>query len=168
MTSLTLSDLLRNTTTNENGCQLWCGAKTSGGYGEVVIDCRPEYVHVIAWQLFHGFLLNYDTPADGSRRFEAHHLCARRDCCNPYHIIRLSQRAHAQLHAQIRHQSQETCCHGHSWQHNEILVGNSRICRQCRRERQRGILGPKVQPILRPVPVFFTLPYPISATQAAA
>ena len=161
----TLASILSNCETDEaTGCQLWCGAHTKAGYGEIVVNREVRYTHDAVYELFTGRSINFDIPDDGSTRFEIHHICGRRGCCNPFHLLRFSQRQHMKLHQQLRREREITCVHGHRWTpENTIELANgSRICRLCRDERAHGILPPK-QPRLMAdsAPLCVTAPYPI-------
>jgi hypothetical protein len=64
-------------------------------------DGRIRYAHQIAWQSEHGELPT-EPPADGSDRYEIHHRCTNRSCCNPAHLFLTTRRSHAEQHNAIR------------------------------------------------------------------
>lgn len=88
-----------NSVTNPiTGCQVWQGGhSTQGSYPYAMDDngqVRP--VHQIVYEYHHGEIPT--GAADGSRRYEVHHLCGNRDCCNVEHLTLLTSRQHAARH----------------------------------------------------------------------
>jgi hypothetical protein len=58
-------------------CWLWTGARTTGGYGLLKVDGRPEYVHRLSYEHHVGPI------PDG---LQLDHLCRVRCCVNPAHL----------------------------------------------------------------------------------
>lgn len=67
-------------------CCLWLHGKTSAGYAEISVGKRTCLVHILVFESAIG-----KVPED----MELHHLCERRDCINPQHLVPLSHQAHA-------------------------------------------------------------------------
>lgn len=91
---LTLADRVFARVESSGDCLLWTGAKNNpNGYG--VIGFRNNgklttaYVHRLAYEGFHGPI-----PAD----CEIHHLCERRTCVNPEHLIAVTHVEHGKYH----------------------------------------------------------------------
>lgn len=85
------------------GCWLWQGSHSSqgqyptvGGEGGSVV-----YLHRAMYEATYG-PIPAELPADGSRRWEVHHACRERSCIRPEHLILVSQRQHAIIHADLR------------------------------------------------------------------
>lgn len=72
--------LLQNRRTNRNGCWLWTGAITRGGYGQLrrIRGEKPVYVHHLSAMRHLGL-----TPASGQWVL---HRCDVKACFNPDHL----------------------------------------------------------------------------------
>ena len=104
--------LLHHMEVAESGCWLWTGSTNGRGYGQIKVEGRLRYVHVLAYQLWVG-----DIP-EGT---EIDHDCEVRLCFNPKHLRPLTHRENL-----LR---RTTCKSGrHPW------VRGARECRQCRRD----------------------------------
>lgn len=74
----------------EQGCWIWTGARTSGGYGAVSVGGKPVRVHRYVYEVLKGRL------ASG---VDLHHdKCERRLCCNPAHLKEVTSPQHAAIH----------------------------------------------------------------------
>lgn len=72
-------------------CWICTGALQGNGYR--MINGRPA--HRYAYEQVHG-----EVP----RGFQVHHMCLRRDCINPDHMIVVSPKDHARIHSFLRGQ----------------------------------------------------------------
>lgn len=76
---LLLERLLARVVRNESdGCWIWTGAHTAGGYGELRLGGGPKYVHRLMAALF--------LPCDEMSGQYVLHLCDQPSCCNPSHL----------------------------------------------------------------------------------
>lgn len=65
------------TTNPETGCWEWIAARNSKGYGIFGIDKRLHLSHRVAWQAYHGPIVDELT---------VDHLCGVKVCVNPEHM----------------------------------------------------------------------------------
>lgn len=75
--------ILERTTSNEQGCWVWEGAKQPNGYGKLKVQGRTELVHRAAYEAWVGPI------PDG---WVVDHKCSNRACCNPEHLEAVEQR----------------------------------------------------------------------------
>ncbi len=76
---LLLERLLARVVRNESdGCWIWTGAHTAGGYGALWLDGEARYVHRLVAALF--------LPWDEMSGKYVLHMCDRPSCCNPNHL----------------------------------------------------------------------------------
>lgn len=64
-------------TVDDNGCWVWQGALTTGGYGSFGIDRKTYYAHRVSYQLHRGGI---------PKHLQVDHLCRNRACINPEHL----------------------------------------------------------------------------------
>jgi len=62
-----------------NGCMLWLGSKSLGGYGRLIINKKPIMAHRVA-------LLYAEGPPADPERCEAAHSCRNTHCVAPLHL----------------------------------------------------------------------------------
>ena len=60
------------------GCWLWTGAASAGGYGQISINGRVTYTHRFAYELSTG------EPIPAGMYID--HICHNSRCCNPQHL----------------------------------------------------------------------------------
>jgi HNH endonuclease len=114
---------------NEEGCYLWCGALTAGGYPELYdpeID-RVVYAHRVSCEHLDGPL-----PEKG-RKFHVHHICGVKNCVNPEHLIVISARYHNAIIGRVNRVTRTHCNSGrHRWtDQNTRMLGKNKTCRLC-------------------------------------
>lgn len=129
-----------------HGCRHFVGgARDKHGYGRIGDgNGGVMFAHRLAYQLAYG--------DDSVREGEIiHHLCAvftkrSMSCCNPDHLIALSQTEHMQWHALLRADSadwgqrvrQGECRNGHSRAEHGFIHSKGKLdCQECQREAGR-------------------------------
>ena len=86
------------------GCWPWIASKSSQGKYPTISLARgesPQYAYKLAWESANGPMPTTPCP-DGSDRWEFHHSCENRACCNPAHIQLVTRKQHAEIHRQLR------------------------------------------------------------------
>lgn len=117
----------------EQSCWIWTAGVNSGGYGRMLFQGRQWYTHRLAW-----FLLMGEEPAE-----VLDHLCRRRRCLNPDHLMPSTQRENLlRSPATLARQNVDKV----RCPHNHVLDGRrttgQRYCRTCQREYARMPLEP--------------------------
>lgn len=79
---------------DENGCWIWQGALTRGGYGLKTVNRRKTTAHRYIYEKATG-----SPVPDG---FQIHHICGVRACSNPNHLLAVTKREHAILTGHLR------------------------------------------------------------------
>jgi hypothetical protein len=112
-------------------CWLWKGSKNWGGYGQVNMGGKNvRSVHKVAYELFHG------SVPEG---LQLDHLCRVRHCVNPAHLDAVTQRDNL-LRGDgptAKNARKTHCKHGHELSGDNLYAGTGRICRICKRHRER-------------------------------
>lgn len=129
---------LRRYDVDANGCWVWSGARSRGGYGRISRNYRWVNAHRAFYEHFVG-------PIPEGLHID--HLCRNRACVNPKHLepvtprenTRRSPIARGAVNARKTH-----CIRGHEFTpENTIVVKRGRNCRTCtyasnRASRQRA------------------------------
>ena len=129
------------------GCWFWLGATVAGGYGHLGRGRREEgniRAHCLSWEIAQGPI-----PAG----LVLHHRCDVSSCCNPQHMVAISQSEHMRLHSThkkggdayaVRQKARLTCSRGHVYDIQTTYYYyvksegyTSRRCRTCNREYLR-------------------------------
>ncbi len=108
-----------------DGCWLWTGSTRGSGYGQH----RSVYAHREAYEQTHGPI---------PEGFHIHHVCGRKLCVNPEHLVAVSRKQHGTLH------SKETCGKGHRVVGTNVYVDpktGSKRCVECKRAYLRSWSG---------------------------
>ncbi len=116
-----------------DGCWLWTGYLTRGGYGRLYIGSyRYEYTHRLAYEEAVGPI------PDG---LELDHLCRNHACCNPAHLEAVTHRENIRRGAGPDHcrrlsaakSARPACPRGHLWTEANTYTRPSgrRYCRTC-------------------------------------
>lgn len=112
--------------TDANGCWVWPGAKTGTGYGQVRLDGKKPYTHILMYVAVNG------PVPDG---LELDHLCRNRACCNPDHLEAVTH-AENLRRSPIHNGNKTHCKHGHVLP-DKVPGTRQRRCYACERERTR-------------------------------
>lgn len=117
-----------------NGCHLWQGACSSGGYGTVQVDGRTQHVHRVRYEQEVGPIPE-GMPLD-------HFACdaGPEGCCNPAHVRPVTNRENI-LRGRDFHAAKTHCPRGHPYRGDNLRVDprtGKRVCRTCQREAQRA------------------------------
>lgn len=114
---------------NDTRCWNWVGARTSSGYGNLLIDGKNFVAHRVSYELHRGRIpdgLNLD------------HLCRNRACVNPDHLDPVTQRVNLLRGETIpsKHAAKTHCPSGHEYiAENTAIYNGSRYCKTCRKIR---------------------------------
>lgn len=145
--SLPLFERIMARVERRDGCLMWQGATTRGGYGRIVFKRRYYYVHRAVWAHFNGPI------PDG---YDVCHSCDTPGCCDIEHLWAGTAKDNIQDSVRKgRHgvkgckgprlllRDREYCCHGHKL--SDVGVGEfmSRgrpvgYCRECSRIKDRA------------------------------
>jgi hypothetical protein len=118
----------------ENGCVIFIGAKTRGGYGQIgTAGGKPRRAHRIAWELVNG-------PIPAGMQLD--HLCRNRACVNVAHLEIVTNRENSLrgAHPKVALYWANRCQAGHEFTPENTYVApdrTTRQCKACRREKVR-------------------------------
>jgi hypothetical protein len=131
-TEIVVARLMKKTEVDPTtGCHLWTGAKTTAGYGEIMVDRRPWYTH----RLSH--VIHIGPIPEG---YVVDHVwdrgCRSKACWFPGHLEAVTQRTNivdrgysstSAINARKTH-----CVNGHEFTpDNTLFIQNSRRCIAC-------------------------------------
>lgn len=116
-----------------DSCWNWIGGQNGNGYGQFQVEHRKVYVHRWAYERFVGPI---------PEGYQIDHLCRNRGCCNPAHLEPVTQREN-QLRGQTLaalNSAKTHCPAGHELSGENLEPRNlpNRVCRACRRHRDRA------------------------------
>lgn len=113
-------------------CWEWTGHRHKLGYGVMRFEPRDLGIceaHIISYEIFIG-------PVPKGKELD--HKCRNRPCINPGHLEPVT---HAINMGRGHHAIKTHCIHGHRFSPDNTYVSrDGRICKTCRRERQKKCL----------------------------
>lgn len=117
-------------------CWIWVGRIQPNGYGQFSVKHKHVYAH--RWAYTH---LIGEIP-DG---LELDHLCRVRACCNPWHLDPVTRQVNtlrglAGDVAREAAKAKVACPNGHPYEGDSFYINaqNIRVCRVCRRAKERS------------------------------
>jgi hypothetical protein len=129
-----------------DGCTIWTGALTTGGYGLMSADGRDRLVHRIAYELLVGPIPegaqvdhtchNRDLSCSGGP-------CLHRRCINPHHLEAVTGRENTlrSTHTTPGGNARKShCAAGHAFDETNTYLRptGGRACKRCMSERSRA------------------------------
>ena len=115
----------------QNGCWLWHGAKTSSGYGNVMVGSRRDGSrrYVKAHRLVYEFLRG-PIPAGT----ELDHLCRTPVCVHPLHVEAVTHKIN--VNRGNGHGHETHCPRGHEYSPDNTYINRGkRYCRHCAKDK---------------------------------
>jgi hypothetical protein len=152
--------ILRRARATKEGCWVWTGKKTPGGYGQIQAGGRGSgmaYVHRITYEIFvapiraglridhtcHTKALQDGTCAGGV-------TCRHRACVNPSHLQAVTQRENLLRGntGPAANAAKTHCIKGHPFSGPNLILRKSgvRECRTCANARRRKAGRPTIWP----------------------
>ena len=116
---------------NEDGCIVFDGPKSGGGYGYAAINGKVVRVHRALWEEVNGNIPEGMT---------VDHMCYQKDCINIEHLRLLSHSDNTKMsRANIERKSKTHCRKGHPYSGKNLYIDKrgSRHCTACTRERTK-------------------------------
>jgi len=123
-------------------CQEWTGPLKKNGYGQITLTISTNqtknfYAHRLIYKLTKG-----EIP-DG---MEIHHVCWNRKCVNPEHLTVVTHMENMNLMNPEPRVLKSECLRGHKFnEKNTLWSSGRRICRECKRDRERRARQEKAQ-----------------------
>ncbi len=113
---------------DNNGCWVWQGAKTLGGYGVSRLNGVGTVAHRISYLLLKGPI---------QKNMDLDHLCRNRACINPDHLEQVTRSINLSRGFEAR-----GCINGHEFNEDDFSIvhrkrGIERRCKICHRERNK-------------------------------
>lgn len=115
----------------ENGCHIWTGAKTPGGYGQVWHNGKLWFLHRLRYELEVG-------PIPEGLHID-HFFCNNPPCCNPAHLRPVTPRENVLRSSGLTSMlaAKTHCSRGHPLSGDNLDAHvlrryGTRNCRQCR------------------------------------
>ena len=140
-----IDKIISRCTTDENGCMIWTGAKTSHGYGNISFNINGKRRYLVTHRAV--YLYNNQKLED-SENLEIDHLCRNRLCCNKNHLEAVTSKTNTLrgISFSAVNSLKTRCKWGHEFNETNTWVspdGKRRRCKQCDRERRliRSTIG---------------------------
>lgn len=119
---------------DENGCWVFTGARSAGGYGFLRVAGKNLYTHRVAYEEIRAKI------PDG---LHLDHLCRNRSCINPWHLEPVTPRINTLRGDtfQARNAAKTHCIRGHELAGDNLRTDPTgrRICRECKRIQGRRV-----------------------------
>jgi hypothetical protein len=115
----------------DEGCWVWEGATTRGGYDVVSVAGRSVLTHRLSFELHRG-----EIP----KGLFLDHLCRRTQCINPRHLDPVTHAENVRRgRAGHNTRAKQECPQGHVYddENTYITPQGYRACRECARRRNR-------------------------------
>lgn len=123
--------LRRGSIITAEGCCMWMGHVSTGGYGSTKFRGRSISAHLLSYNVSIG-------PVLGG--LELDHLCRNRRCWNPDHLEPVTHLVNVRRGLMGRQREKTHCIHGHLLNGENLLIrsNGTRACKTCRLTRLRA------------------------------